>query len=757
MHRTIALLFVLAVGAPRASVAAASAPEVAIVEQAGATSPNAPAELLDPGVLRHLSLTFHDADWEAALARLATTDEYVHADLAADGQELADIGVRIKGNSSARAPGRKEPLNLGLDSFVAGQDLAGYDTLNLNNMFADPTMVREVLTYSILRPYVPVPRATFSRVDANGAYFGLYTLVEQIEKTYLRTWFPTPDGYLFKADPPGGMGGGSGASDLSWQGETLASYKASYELKTDVVDDSAWIALRELTRVLDAPVAEGGTTDLSLPAEVEPVLDVDGVLWYLAASNLLANFDSYYSRHNYYLYRTPEDGRFHILSWDMNESFGVFRPPDQTPVTSDGIARIDPFVATGAGRGQPLLRRLLAVPAYRQDYLAHYRTLLAEVLDVDALTTQVNVLHDLIRNAAQTDPNPLYGFDLFERSLSEDVTLAGGGPGGGMGGRPVPGLLALASKRAEWLRLRQDMVPVALELANRLLQPDPVVADEPAQVMVDLRGTATPAHTTLVYAVDGGAPATLEMTPGGIGYSAVIPGQTAGVTVRYYVRAELADGRTQFFPAANSTQPWAYEVVGKTLPPGQAGSLVLNEVQADNAVTIADPAGQFDDWLELYNRGDQPVDLAGYYLSDDAADPHQFALPAGTLAPGAFLLIWCDSDPMQGSDHAPFKISKEGDSLFLSNESETVDQIDLGPQVTDHSFARSGDGADNWVECLSPSPRAPNVCDGVPPVDTPTPRTPTPTQRPPTSTHTPSGPTPVPVATLFLPRAEAGR
>jgi hypothetical protein len=334
----------------------------------------------------------------------------------------------------------------------------------------------------------------------------------------------------------------------------------------------------------------------------------------------------------------------------------------------------------------------------------------------------------------------LYGFDLFERALREDVTLPGGGPGGGGGGagggRPVPGLLSLAELRAEWLASRQDMAAPDVRLGTVRVEPDPVLADAPAEVTLDLVGSDAPVRVTLVYAVDGGMPVQVEMTPSGASHLAQIPGQGVGATVRYYVRVEVADGRVAFFPAANWTAPWAYTVVGPSLPVGQAGALVMNEVQADNATTLADPAGEFDDWVELYNRGGEPVDLAGYYLSDDAADAHQYALPAVMLAPGGYLLIWCDSDPDQGADHAPFKIAKEGETLYLSTATETVDTVTLGLQVTDYSYGRAGDGADAWMECDRPSPDAQNRCSGVPPTPTPT---------------------AVPVARLFLPRTEAGR
>ena len=78
------------------------------------------------------------------------------------------------------------------------------------------------------------------------------------------------------------------------------------------------------------------------------------------------------------------------------------------------------------------------------------------------------------------------------------------------------------------------------------------------------------------------------------------------------MRAELADGRAAFFPVANWAQPWSYDVGPAGLPGPATGDLILNELQADNETTIADPSGSFDDWLELYDRGSRTIHLSGY-------------------------------------------------------------------------------------------------------------------------------------------------
>lgn len=155
--------------------------------------------------------------------------------------------------------------------------------------------------------------------------------------------------------------------------------------------------------------------------------------------------------------------------------------------------------------------------------------------------------------------------------------------------------------------------------------------------------------------------------------------------------------------------------------------LRLNEVMAENATVLANPAtGNFDDWFELHNGGTQAVDLTGYSLTDDLADPAAFVIPPGYVIPaGGFLLVWADGKPGANAAtnadlHTNFKLSKSGDDLGLfAPDGKAVDQWTFGAQVADRSIGRFPDGADVPFETMeSPTPRASNVLAGanLPPV-----------------------------------------
>ncbi|MBK6768782.1 MAG: lamin tail domain-containing protein [Ardenticatenales bacterium] len=146
----------------------------------------------------------------------------------------------------------------------------------------------------------------------------------------------------------------------------------------------------------------------------------------------------------------------------------------------------------------------------------------------------------------------------------------------------------------------------------------------------------------------------------------------------YAFRTATADGRATFFPAANQTAPYRYDVTGVDLPRGEAGALVVNEVMPSNTSIVVDDAGEYEDWVELYNRGTAPIDLSAYTLSDDPYDPFAFRLPARVLQPREHAVIWCDGDGSQGPDHAPFRLDKDGDSVVLSDATSIVDSVDTG-------------------------------------------------------------------------------
>ncbi len=146
--------------------------------------------------------------------------------------------------------------------------------------------------------------------------------------------------------------------------------------------------------------------------------------------------------------------------------------------------------------------------------------------------------------------------------------------------------------------------------------------------------------------------------------------------------------------------------------PAPLSSLVINEFMAKNDSTFSDPAGEFDDWVELYNQGADYVNLEGYYLTDNLGDPTKWPLPAELLRPGGFLMIWCDSDPEQGDNHATFKLAASGEQVGLyslvAGLATPIDTLSFGPQIPDISQGRLPDGFGSWQTLIHPTPGSAN-------------------------------------------------
>ena len=149
--------------------------------------------------------------------------------------------------------------------------------------------------------------------------------------------------------------------------------------------------------------------------------------------------------------------------------------------------------------------------------------------------------------------------------------------------------------------------------------------------------------------------------------------------------------------------------------PAFAQGVVVNELLASNAATLADPDfGEFGDWIELYNASGETVDLGGAFLTDDVDEPMQWRIPDGTtLAPGAFLLVWADDeDTAAMALHTNFKLSGSGELVGLFDASGAViDTVSFGEQTTDISYGRYPDGSDTFALFPTPTPEAPNDTD----------------------------------------------
>ena len=267
-------------------------------------------DLYDISVLRTIFIDFENADWESELEDFHGTDVDVAATVTVDGKSYPNCGIHFRGMSSyGMVPaGYKRSLNVSMDMADEDQRLLGYKTLNLLNGSGDESMMSTVLYSHIARQHIPAPKANFVRVVINGENWGVYTNVQQFNKQFLKENYGSDKGARWKVS--GSPRGGGG---LDYRGEDPANYQHPYEQKSGGKKSLA--KLIELCRVLDQTPTE------ELPAALEPIVDVDELLWFLAIDNGLINSDGYWVRASDYSIFLDKDDQFHFIPHDMNEAF----------------------------------------------------------------------------------------------------------------------------------------------------------------------------------------------------------------------------------------------------------------------------------------------------------------------------------------------------------------------------------------------------------------------------------------------------
>jgi hypothetical protein len=143
--------------------------------------------------------------------------------------------------------------------------------------------------------------------------------------------------------------------------------------------------------------------------------------------------------------------------------------------------------------------------------------------------------------------------------------------------------------------------------------------------------------------------------------------------------------------------------------------VVISEFMAANQSTIEDPEepGEYPDWIELANTSDEPINLDGYYLTDNLLRPTKFRIGANVVvAPGSAALFLADDDPQQGPLHTNFKLDKDGEAvgLFDRDGITPLDTVVFPLQSDDVSYGRCSPNSASWEYLYLPTPAQLNAC-----------------------------------------------
>jgi hypothetical protein len=644
--------------------------------------------------IQTIEVSFVESNWDQLLdAEYAGSGGYIMAQsVTINGETFDSVGVKYKGNSSYSSNRIKNPWHIELDTYK-DHDYDGYTDIKLANGHNDPSFLRDVLGYQILRQYMDAPLANYANLYVNGNLIGLYSNTESISKKFVNKRFGSKNNAFFDCSPPEGAGPQTNDfPNLVYLGQDSTDYYDSYEMKSD----EGWQELIDLCDTLSNHI------DV-----VEKILDVDRSLWMLAYDNVMVNLDSYIGRfsQNYYLYR-DDNGRFLPVVWDLNESFGVFSQTGTINLNSTASKQQMTHLLHENDSDFPLVHKLLSVPMYKRMYLAHFKTILLENFDNSTYYTSGLALQAVIDDAVQADGNKFFTYNNFIDNLTSDI---GGGPG--PMGRSTPGITNLMDGRNSYLLGLADFnetEPIISDISlsdttpivNETITITTTVTNENAVYLAYRRETLGPFTRVEMY--DDGSHNDGAANDGIYGVELEIN----STLIQYYIYAEN-DEVGMFSPQRAEHE---YHIINASTFNPPVGDLVINEFMASNDETVADQDGEFDDWIELYNNSASTIDLGGYFLSDDADDLMEWTFPTGTeIEANGYLIVWADNDEDQSGLHANFKLSAAGESIFLSDTSGAViDEVTYVDQTTDISYGRYPNGTGDFI-VMSPTFNAENI------------------------------------------------
>lgn len=367
--------------------------------QARADALDSSQVLYEGTTVRTYRMDFYRTDWSSALDSLWKSDSGYLPARFSDGERILDsVGVRYKGNSSYTLAGNspKKPFKIKFNEYRS-QTYFGAKVLNFSNGIGDPTFLREKIAYDIARTLLPAPRASFVDLVVGADTLGLYTQVEQVDKTYLKRWFPKAGGDLFKA--------GDDGAPLKWLGEDTALLGA-YEHKTNEAENDH----RGLLGLLAALDRDSGRT---FCVDWRRWIDADNVGKILAFNMVLSNFDSYTgSGRNYYLYQETDSSAFTLLPWDVNLAFGGYS--NGWNVTSQDLLAVSNL------SDRPLMRQVVACDTLRWRYLYWVKVLVEGAASADSVQEAIARSAPVVRPHVVADRNKFYPATAFESNLASN-------------------------------------------------------------------------------------------------------------------------------------------------------------------------------------------------------------------------------------------------------------------------------------------------------------------------------------------------
>jgi len=654
-------------------------------------------KLYDDSQVARVDITIDPAAIEWLYQNVQSDSEFVatfHYQNAYINETVENIGFRLRGNTSREAD--KKSFKISFNTFVQGREFYGVDKLNLNGEHNDPSIIRSKLCFDHFQSIgMKASRANHVEVYINEQYYGLYISVEHIDDEFLNKSFGDDTGNLWKCLYP---------ADLNYLGSDPNLYKnlnsngrPAYELMTNESEAD----FSELVRFISIL---NNTPSGSLPDSLESIIEVPGALKYFAMNILMGEWDDYWSlMNNYYLYHEPTKDIFHLIPYDYDNTYGIdWFNINWTNANPYNYPKV-------VGGYRPLAERLMQNAQYRNLYTHFLEFYRSNVYQLSNWENRIDSLRNMITTSALSDSFRTFDYGFNTNDFFDSYSASG------YNNQHVKYGLK------QFVNLRNSSLPAQLSYQNakpivykidyypKTIGPtDSIyvyasVFDNNGLSEVSIHFQETGSSTTQIYPMSFSPILNTKKVEEADRWVGVIPPLGVGITGKFFVYAKDNQNEFQFYPRKKAVEIKSQQII--------SANIVINEFMADNMTTIADPSGEYDDWIELYNPTSTSISLTGRYLTDkkDNLTKYQFTQPNLVLNPSEYLLIWCDEQQEQQGIHTNFKLSAGGEFIALveTDGISIIDSLSFGSQTTDISFGRLPDGASNWI-FMTPTPGTTN-------------------------------------------------
>ena len=342
--------------------------------------------IFDENVIPEIHVSVSQDEWNRLLQlydKNNNTREYVHCDVIyKKGKEtttIPDSGLRLKGNTSRRRPQKGEKyrhVHFGLNFHHyrqdAGHTLKGMRRVDLKWFKDDPAYVREIYCYDLFRRegvwtavHDVYCRLWLKVGDSDEMYYGVYGMLEHIDKNYLRIrskQFGSHGGNLWKC---------YWNSTLKDTGASMGVNGSVYELKTneETGETAAKAQLRDFIKNLN------NLSGSSFDSWISSHMDVDLFLKTLAVNVAVGMWDDYWNNsNNFYLYfntTDKENYKVWFIPYDYDNTLGTMK---QLGSQSDA-GRQNPL-KWGDG-SYPLTNKILQNSSWKDTYIRYLKELCA--------------------------------------------------------------------------------------------------------------------------------------------------------------------------------------------------------------------------------------------------------------------------------------------------------------------------------------------------------------------------------------------